>query len=139
MGSIGIPQYYGPFGVVFEPPLSAQLPKTPKYKLTLGPTYDVGLPNQGKIRLAGDFTYTAMMWNDSLNTPQLRRPASRNLNAGIHYFSPGGLYEFVFGGTNLTNDRYVTTGAVNYAAGEIQSTWNPPREWFATVRVTVGH
>ena len=138
--AIGIPQYYNPMsGVVFLPPLSAKLPKTPKYKFTLGPTYDFGLSNQGKIRLAADLTYTAEMWNDSLNTPELRRPATRNLNASVHYISPSATYEFVVGGTNLTDDRYVTVGAVNYAAGEIQSGYNPPREWYASVRVTVGH
>jgi iron complex outermembrane receptor protein len=48
------------------------------------------------------------------------------------------MYEFVVGGTNLTDDRYITVGSVNYAAGEIASTYNPPREWYATIRVTVG-
>jgi len=137
--AIGIPQYFDPNrGLVLLPPLSARLPKTPKYKFTLGPTYGFGLANQGKIRLAADYTYTAEMWNDSLNTPQLSRPVTRNLSASIHYFSPSGTYEFALGGTNLTDDRYVTVGAVNYAAGEIQSGFNPPREWYATVRVSVG-
>src|SRR5204862_1106791 len=46
--AIGIPQYYDlNRGLVLLPPLSARLPKTPKYKLTLGPTYDFGLSNQG--------------------------------------------------------------------------------------------
>ena len=136
---IGIPQYYDPAkGLVFLDPLTAQLPKTPKYKVSVSPTYDVGLRNDARLRLAADFTYTAEMWNDSLNTPELRRPATRLLNASIHYFSPRGMYEFVIGGTNLTDERYITVGSVNYAAGEIASTYNPPREWYATVRVTVG-
>jgi outer membrane receptor protein involved in Fe transport len=137
--AIGIPQYYDlATGLHFLPPLSAKLPKTPKYKFSLSPTYDFALPNQGSIRLAADFSYTAEMWNDSLNTPQLSRPVTRNLNAAVHYFSPSGTYEFVVGGTNLTDDRYVTVGAVNYAAGEIQAGYNPPREWYATIRAKVG-
>ena len=99
-------------------PLSSKLPKTPKYKLTIGPQYDIHLANSGTLRLGADYTYTAAMVNDSLNTPTMDRPATRNLNAAIHYLSPSDMYEFVLGGTNLTNDRYITVGSINEAAGE---------------------
>jgi iron complex outermembrane recepter protein len=39
------------------------------------------------------------------------------------------------GATNLTDDRYLTVGSVNYTAGEVVGTYNAPREWYATVRV----
>ncbi len=137
--AIGIPQSYDlATGTVFGAPLSAQLPKTPKYKLSLGPTYDIGLANSATLRLAADFTYTARMFNDSLNTPELIRPPTHNLDASIHYLSPAGTYEFVVGGTNLTDDRYITVGSVNYAAGEIASTYNPPREWYLSIKAKVG-
>ena len=75
------------------------------------------------------------MFNDSLNTPQLRRPASRMLDASIHYAGPDQQYDFAIGGTNLTNDRFVTAGSPNYGAGEISGYYNPPRMWYASVRV----
>lgn len=151
-----IPQYALPDGsnvcpataIVGEPPhpvcavnppgvtqLDAKLPKTPKYKLTFDPEYSYSLPNDATVRLFAAFTYTAMMFNDSLNTPELRRPATRSLDASIHYVSPTNAYDFAFGGTNLTNDRYVTAGSPNYGAGEVGGYYNPPREWYATVRV----
>jgi iron complex outermembrane receptor protein len=142
----GIPQYALPDGTVVCPqgcavtspgvsPLDAKLPKTPKYKVSIGPEYDYMLPNEATLRLIGDFTYTAQMFNDALNTPQLRRPPSRMLNGSIHYVSPAGLYDLAFGGTNLTNDRYVTAGSPNYGAGEVGGYFNPPREWYASIRV----
>jgi iron complex outermembrane receptor protein len=142
----GIPQYALPDGTVVCPlgcaapypgvsPLDAKIPKTPKYKLTVSPQYDYALPNEATLRLIGDFTYTAEMFNDALNTPQLRRPPSRMLNASIHYLSPTGLYDLAVGGTNLTNDRYVTAGSPNYGAGEVGGYFNPPRQWYASVRV----
>ncbi|HEX5419193.1 MAG TPA: TonB-dependent receptor, partial [Gammaproteobacteria bacterium] len=137
--TIGIPQHYDlATGLVFDDPLSAKLPKTPKYKLTLSPTYDIGLANSGTVRLAADYTYTAEMYNDALNTPELRRPPTHNLNASVHYLSPSTAYEVVLGGTNLTDERYITVGSVNYAAGEIASTYNPPREVYLGVRVNLG-
>src|SRR5207237_133994 len=82
------------------------LPKTPKYKLSLAPEYTYSLANQAQMRLLASFTYTAEMFNDALNTPVLRRPSTRALDASIHYVSPSGVYDAAFGGTNLTNDRY---------------------------------
>ncbi|MDB6161766.1 MAG: hypothetical protein JWO04_5472 [Gammaproteobacteria bacterium] len=142
----GIPQYALPDGTIVCPvgcvvsvpgvsPLDAKLPKTPKFKFSLSPEYDYVLPNEATLRLIADFTYTAEMFNDALNTPQLRRPPSRMLNSSIHYVSPTGLYDLAVGGTNLTNDRYVTAGSPNYGAGEVGGYFNPPREWYASVRV----
>jgi len=138
--AIGIPQYWdsATASAVFEPPLSAQLPKTPKYKFSISPEYDLALANQASLRFLLDYTYIAPMWNDSLNTPQLYRPVTRNLNASIHWVSPSSRYDFAVGGTNLTNDRYITTGAVNYSAGEIQSTYNAPLQWYLSLRMTFG-
>lgn len=119
-------------------PLNAKLPKTPKWKLTLDPEYDYTLRSDAEIRFIPSFTYTSSMYNDSLNTPQLRRPATRVLDASIHYVSPSGMYDVAVGGTNLTNDRFITGGQANYGAGVIDGYVNAPREWYATLRAQFG-
>ena len=117
-------------GVSGYNPLAAKLPKTPKYKMSLGPQYDYMLANQGTIRLVADYTLTAGMFNDSLNTPQLYRPASHMVNAAVHYISPSSMYDLAVGGTNLTDDRFITGGSPNYGAGEVGGYVNEPREWY---------
>jgi iron complex outermembrane receptor protein len=116
----------------------AELPKTPKYKLSLFPQYDLALPNEATIRLLADFTYTAHMFNDSLNTPQLYRPPTRMVNGSIHYISSNDSYDIAFGGTNLTNDRYITAGSPNAGAGEVGGYYNEPREWYLQVTARLG-
>ena len=147
-----IPQYANPDGSTVcpaGPPICSQgwpgvtqtdakLPKTPKYKFSLYPQYDLGLPNTAILRFLAQFTYTADMFNDSLNTPELHRPATRMLDASIHYVAADALYDFAFGGTNLTNDRYVTAGSPNYGAGEVGGYFNPPRMWYLSLRVNLG-
>jgi outer membrane receptor protein involved in Fe transport len=134
-----IPQTALPDGTVVPGiPLSAKLPKTPKYKASLFPQYDFNLPNGATVRSLVDYTYTAEMFNDSLNTPLLRRPASRMMDASIHYISPDSLYDFALGGTNLTDDRYITVGSPNYSAGEVGGTYNEPREWYVQATVKFG-
>jgi len=114
--------------------LDAKLPKTPKYKFTFDPQYDMRLPNEGIIRFIPAFTYTAGLFNDSLNTPQLYRPATHMLDASIHYVSPTGKYDVALGGTNLLNDRFITAGSPNYGAGEVGGYYNDPAEWYLTLR-----
>ncbi len=115
--------------------LDAKLPKTPKWKATFDPQYEFRLPSEAVIRIIPSFTYMSEMFNDSLNTPQLRRPASRLLDASIHYVSPNGQYDLAVGGTNLTDDRFITAGSPNYGAGEVGGYYNDPREWYITLRI----
>ncbi len=130
--------YYTKIAPEADIPLSNKLPKTPDYKVTVSPAYDFNLPNGAAVRLAVDYTRTDRMFNDSLNTPELRRPATNALGAAIHYRAPDNNYEIVFGGTNLTNDRWLTTGSINLAAGEKVGTYNRPLEWYLSARVDVG-
>jgi iron complex outermembrane recepter protein len=118
--------------------LDAKLPKTPKYKFSIYPQWDLGLSNSAILRFLAQYTYTAEMFNDSLNTPQLRRPSTHMLDASIHYVSPGSMYDFAVGGTNLTDDRFITAGSPNYGAGEVGGYYNPPRMWYLSLRVNMG-
>jgi iron complex outermembrane receptor protein len=111
----------------------SELPKTPKTKFSFSPTYDFHIANDGTIRLAADYTYVAHMFNDAPNTVLLERDATHTINAAIHYIPPSKHFEFIVGGTNLSNDRYLTVGSVNYAAGETVGSYNPPRMWYLTI------
>ena len=118
--------------------LDAKLPKTPKYKLALWPTYDWRLSNSATLRFLADYTYTAEMFNDALNTPQLRRPPTHMIDAAIHYISANNLYDVAVGGTNLADERYIITGSPNYGAGEVGGTYNEPREWYLQLTMKFG-
>ena len=117
---------------------NAKLPKTPKWKFTFDPTYDLHLPNEAVVRFIPAITYTSSMFNDALNTPQLYRPATRMVDASIHYVSPSRMYDVAIGGTNLTDDRFITAGSPNNGAGEVGGYYNDPREWYASLRVKFG-
>ena len=118
--------------------LDAKLPKTPEYKITFYPQYDYSLPSAATVRLLASYTYTAEMFNDSLNTPEIKRPATRDLSASIHYIPASEMYDLALGATNLTNDRYVTAGSPNYGVGEMGGYFNPPRMWYVSLRANFG-
>jgi iron complex outermembrane recepter protein len=112
----------------------SELPKTPKTKFSVSPTYDFHLANNGTVRLEADYTYVAHMFNDGPNTVLLERDATHTVNAAIHYIPPSSHFEFIVGGTNLTDDRYLTVGSTNYAAGEVVGSYSLPRMWYVTIR-----
>ena len=112
-----------------------ELPKTPKWKFDLSPEYDMDLGNASELRFGLDYTHISSMFNDVANTPLLSRPAVDLVNASVTYASPNDHYELAFGGSNLTNARYVTTGQPQVAGGVVFGTYSAPSEWFLTLRV----
>jgi iron complex outermembrane receptor protein len=71
----------------------------------------------------------------TLDSSLLKRPDSENLNASITFTGASDNWDFSIGGTNLTDDRYLVTGQNQSAGGQIYGTYNPPRQWFASIRV----
>ncbi len=115
--------------------LASSLPKTPEWKFTLSPQYTIDLQGHGSVLLSADYTHTSSLFNDTENTILLKRPATDALNASITYRAPGENWSLSVGGTNLTDDRYITTGQNQVAGGETYGTYSRPREWYVTARV----
>ncbi|MBI2994773.1 MAG: TonB-dependent receptor [Gammaproteobacteria bacterium] len=114
---------------------NTELPKTPEWKFTISPSYEMALSGGSSLLFLLDYTHTSHMQNTAPNTPLLRRPSTDLLNASAHWRPESGRYEFAAGVTNLTDDRYLTVGSTNPAAGEIVGSYNAPRMWYGSVRV----
>jgi iron complex outermembrane recepter protein len=80
------------------------------------------------------YTHVSSMYNDSLNTPLLKRPTLDLLDASAHVSFDDGKYVVTVGGTNLTDKRYITVGSVNYGAGFVDGTYSAPAEWYARLQ-----
>jgi iron complex outermembrane receptor protein len=117
--------------------MSTKLPKTPQYKFSISPSYQATLANGSKLLFIADYTSTAKLQNTAPNTPLLARPSTTMLNASIHWLPGNGQFEWILGGTNLSDERYLTVGSTNPAAGEIVGTYNPPRMWYVSVKAKV--
>jgi len=107
------------------------LPKTPSWKINFSPKYEFQLGNGGRVTLLGDYTYISEQTNNVERTFVLNRPGVSILNASISYADPGEHYTLTVGGTNLTNERYVTSGSAIPAFGAIVGSYNRPVEWYA--------
>jgi iron complex outermembrane receptor protein len=116
-------------------PLDTPLPKTPKWKISVGPKYEFPLPGGRELRFIGNYTFTSTMTNDIAATPLLTRPDTRIVDLSLAYVTAGDKYEVVLGGTNVTDTRYVITGQDQAAGGQVQATFNPPAEWYLQLRM----
>lgn len=115
--------------------LNSRLPKTPELKININPQYNVDLGNGRALQAQVSYTYVSSLFNDSLNTPLLKRPAVNTFDASVQYSFADDKYAITVGGTNITDERYVTIGSVNYAAGFVDATFNAPAEWYLSLRV----
>lgn len=113
----------------------AQLPKTPKFKWNFSPRYEADLGSHGSLVFLGDVTLTSSLWNDTERTFLLQRPQTTVVNASVTYRDPSDHWELTAGGTNLTNERYLTTGQAQLAGGQIYGTYSRPAEWYARLGV----
>jgi len=57
------------------------------------------------------------------------------VNASLSYQEPNEHWTLTVGGTNLTNDRHLTTGQAQLAGGQIYGTYSRPVEWYAKLGV----
>ncbi|WP_068076295.1 TonB-dependent receptor [Novosphingobium lentum] len=111
------------------------LPKTPKWKANISPRYEADLGGHGKLVLLGDVTFTGSMKNDTEGTFLLVRPHTTILNASATYKAPSEHWDVTVGGTNITDERYLTTGQAQLAGGQIYGTYSRPAEWYARLGV----
>jgi len=108
----------------------APLPKTADWKLNISPRYEFTVAGGGKLTAIADWTYTSSIWNNAQRTFLLKRPATHIVNASLSYEAPEGAWSVSIGGTNLTNERYLTTGNENVADGLFFGTYSRPREGY---------
>lgn len=110
------------------------LPKTPEWKFNISPRIDLPIGSSGaQLSLVGDYTYTSSQRNNVEGTLLLNRPATNVINASLIYTAPEDKYTVTVGGTNLTNERFITAGTSIPASGVIAGAYSRPVEWYARV------
>ncbi len=116
--------------------VGAELPKTPHWKVNISPRVELDVGSSGaKLILLADWTYTSRMRNDTEGTFLLDRKASDVVNANVTLRLPDDRYSVTVGGTNIFNERFLTTGQAQIAGGQFYGTYNRPAEWYARLGV----
>ncbi len=117
-----------------DPNHTCDLPLTPRWKVSVGPQYLLPLPRNQALQFNADWTYTSKTATDFGNTQLLMRGTVNIVNASATFKTAGDHWELVLGGTNITDKRYIVVGQNQGGIAQISGTYNPPREWYATIR-----
>lgn len=116
--------------------LDTELAKSPEWSanLALAGHWLVGT---GTFTASVDWSYTSEMFNDVLNSAELRRPDLSLYGAALSFVTADGRWTFGARGVNLSDEEYIVAGnAERYLdnIGYTQGTYARPREWWLSVR-----
>jgi iron complex outermembrane receptor protein len=111
----------------------AKLPNTPEFTASASAEYEIARA-WGLLGFRVDYAYTDDVYNDAQNSPFLFQPAYDIYNASVRYASPGETWEMVLFGTNLGDERYISSGDSNFGLGFHEANYNRPREFGLTTR-----
>ena len=88
----------------------------------------------GELVVRGDYHYTDDLFNDAQNSPFLFQDGYHTINASLTFTTKDGKWDFAVFGTNLTDERFITSGDSNFGLGFHEANYNRPREFGVTAR-----
>jgi iron complex outermembrane receptor protein len=119
-----------PAGVTLNTPFV----NTPEVSGNLSVSYNFALGASGSVMPRIDYSYRTKVALDNTNSLFLRQPAVGLLSASVGWMSADEQWRVALGGTNLSDERYLVTGAFNGAGGLAEGLYGRPREWYLSLR-----
>jgi iron complex outermembrane receptor protein len=107
---------------------------TPRFSGSLAVSYNFNLGGSGSLMPRVDYGYRTKVALDNTDTVFLRQDAVGLLGASVGWTSAKDLWRVALGGTNLTDERYLVTGAFNGAGGLAEGLYGRPREWYLSLK-----
>lgn len=113
--------------------LDTRLPNTPKTTVNLSVEFSQPV-RWGSAAARLDYRYTDDLFNDAQNSPFLFQDAYHTLNASLTFSTAEDKWDFSVFGTNLTDERFITSGDSNFGLGFHEANYSRPREFGGTLR-----
>ncbi len=115
--------------------LDNEFAQIPEWTINAGASYDFALPAGAVLRPRVNWSYRSEVFMDALNTPEIRQPAYDLLSASLTYLTSDERWRASISGTNLTDERYFTSGFADLpVSGIAEVVVARPREWSLSVQ-----
>ena len=126
------PAIVGSFGTPILNPLHRQyrFVNTPRHNFSIGAAYRHARRGGAAITARLDMVYRSTVANDAVNTPELMQSPIALINARITHVGKNDQWALALFCTNLTNRRYITSGAADEIGfGGVEVNVARPREF----------
>ncbi|MGH8247937.1 MAG: hypothetical protein ACREUU_16065, partial [Gammaproteobacteria bacterium] len=107
---------------------------TPEWSTYLGGEYVFPMQSGAALAFRVDYSHKSTIANDVQNYRLLVQDPIDLVNLSATWTSPSEQWEFVAGGRNVTDERYMISGFRNDGGGVTSANFSAPAEWFLTVR-----
>ncbi len=115
--------------------LDNQLTKAPEINANISGIYTHDLGSGGSLSARINYSYTDDMFHDPQNHPELFWGSYSLLGAAINYESANQRWLVTLGGTNLTDEQYMSSGSWSLATGGYaEGVFDRGRQYYATAR-----
>ena len=110
--------------------LNSKLVNAPEWTTNVGIQYTTTFGGGGQLIPRVDWAYTSEVFKDALNYPELRQDDYHLVDAYLTYIAPQGSWEAALFATNLTDEKYITSGFANgLTQGRISANVARLRQW----------
>ena len=113
--------------------LDTRLPNTPKTTINLSAEFSQPL-RWGSVAARLDYRYTDDLFNDAQNSPFLFQEAYHSLNASLTFSTADDRWDLSVFVTNLTDERFITSGDSNFGLGFHEANYSRPQEFGGALR-----
>jgi len=112
------------------------LAQTPEWSASFGLAYIVDMGDWGTLTPRIDWSYKDEVYNDAINTPQLKADSYSLINVAIALQSADESWDVVLAGRNLTDEDYLIAGnsAYNTGASYTEGVFDRGTQWNLSVK-----
>ncbi|MCB1662685.1 MAG: TonB-dependent receptor [Pseudomonadales bacterium] len=112
------------------------LAQTPEWSASAGIAYTTEIKGWGTLTPRIDWVYKSEVYNDTINTPQLKADSYELINLAIAFQSVDESWDVVLAGRNLTDEEYLIAGnsAFDTGASYIEGVFDRGTQWTLSVK-----
>ncbi len=112
-----------------------KLVKTPKWSVNGAVSYTFDLASLGGLTPRFDWSFRDAVYNNAINSPQIKQDSYHLINAGLTFESENGLWVASLLGKNLTGEQVISAGfsdVVNLGVSEV--IYSRKQEWVLSLK-----
>ncbi|MFC7050010.1 TonB-dependent receptor [Emcibacter nanhaiensis] len=111
-----------------------ELPLSSKWMINAGAEYEIPLGDgMGSLTLRGDLNYRSKFFHNPQNTPEIAQDGYVLVNARLTWRDEGENWQVAVFGTNITDEKYITSAENVPSFGFRNAVYGRPAEWGLSV------